>query len=69
MPGQSGLEVIDTIRKQRTDLPVVLGSGHITDELRADAMARGVREVFYKPCTLNELTEIVNRVLASSHKS
>lgn len=64
MPGLSGMDVIDAIRQQRPDIPIVLGSGFITDELRADLMQRGVHEVFYKPCTLKELAEIVDRALA-----
>lgn len=66
MPGMSGMEVIDAIRRKRTEIPIVLGSGFITDELRASLLERGVREVFYKPCTLKELAEIVERALAPS---
>ena len=61
MPGMSGLEVAETIREIRVDLPVVLASGYITEELRAKAPAAGVSELIYKPNTVDELCEAVAR--------
>jgi CheY-like chemotaxis protein len=61
MPGMSGLEVAMALREIRADLPVVLASGYITEELRQQAPAAGVRELIYKPNTVDELCEAVAR--------
>ena len=61
MPGMSGLEVASALREIRPDLPVVLASGYITEELRAKAPAAGVHELIYKPNTVDDLCEAVAR--------
>ena len=62
MPGMSGLEVARALREIRADLPVALASGHITDELRAQAPGAGVKELIYKPNTVDELCAVVARL-------
>ena len=61
MPGMSGLEVALALREIRADLPVVLASGYITEELRARAPAAGIRELIYKPNSADELCEALAR--------
>ena len=62
MPGMSGLEVARALREIRADLPVALASGYITDELRAQAPGAGVKELIYKPNTVEELCAVIARV-------
>ncbi len=66
MPGVSGVEVARTIRARWPDVPVVLASGLVTDELRAHAADAGVREVIYKPNTVDELCQAIGRVIAGA---
>ena len=61
MPGMSGLEVAQELRRIRPDLPVVMASGYISEELRARAPAVGVRELIYKPNTVEDLCEAIAR--------
>lgn len=61
MPGMSGLEVASALKEIRADLPVVMASGYITEELRAKAPAAGIRELIYKPNTVDDLCEAVAR--------
>lgn len=63
MPGMSGLEVARKIRDARPDLPVIVVSGYITDALRAQAAAAGVRELISKPHEVEELRDTVQRLL------
>ena len=63
MPGMSGLEVARAIRDARPDLPVVMVSGYITDALRAQAEAVGVRELIAKPHEVEALRDLVHRLL------
>ena len=58
MPGMSGIEVA----RIRPDLPVALISGYITDELRGKAEECGVRNLIYKPNTVEELCAAVRNL-------
>ena len=61
MPHMSGLELAQALREIRADLPVVLTSGYLTEELRAKAPAAGIRELIHKPNTVDELCAAVAR--------
>jgi PAS domain S-box-containing protein len=63
MPGCSGLDVAREIARVRPALPVVISSGFITDELRADARSAGVRGLIRKENTLEELGSLVGQIL------
>ena len=63
MPGMSGLDVAQALREIRSDLPVALASGYITEELRAQAPAAGVRELIYKPNTADDFCASVARLV------
>jgi two-component system cell cycle sensor histidine kinase/response regulator CckA len=61
MPHISGLELAQAVKAIRPGLPVILASGYITEELRAEAPAAGIRELIYKPSTADDLCEAVAR--------
>jgi len=64
MPGLSGVQVAELLRMIRPDLPVILTSGNITDDLRESAAHAGVSHVLHKPSTMEELAEVVHRCLS-----
>jgi PAS domain S-box-containing protein len=59
MPGISGVEVARECASLRPELPVVLSSGYLSEEVRQAAEAAGVRGVVRKPATLEELSEAI----------
>ncbi len=61
MPNMSGLDLASALREIRADLPVVMTSGYIPEELREKAPAYGIRELIYKPDTVDDLCEAVTR--------
>ena len=63
MPGFTGLDVARAIAEIRLDLPVVISSGYITEDLRAQASAAGVRSLLQKQNTLEELALLVRSAL------
>jgi CheY-like chemotaxis protein len=69
MPGMSGLDVAREISRIRPDLPVAVTSGLITDELRENAPASGVRHLIYKPDTVDELCDVVRQLTPSRDAS
>ena len=62
MPGMSGLDVAREVRSIRADLPVVIASGFVDEELRAQAAVAGVRKVIFKATAVEEFCEIVQRL-------
>jgi PAS domain S-box-containing protein len=66
MPGISGLQLAPDLLKVRPDLPIVLCSGHVTDDLKERALQAGIREVLYKPNTMEEFSEAIQRLATST---
>ena len=64
MPGASGLETAAKALRLRPDLPVALASGLVTDDLVVQAQTLGIREVIYKPHSLDDLASALHRMLA-----
>jgi PAS domain S-box-containing protein len=64
MPEMSGLELAQALHQLRPGLPVIISSGYITQELQEQAAKAGVRALLKKENTLEELAELVQRVLA-----
>lgn len=65
MPGLSGLDIAREVAQWCPGLPVLITSGHITEALKAGAAAAGVREVIYKPNTVDALCAAIHSTLAS----
>jgi PAS domain S-box-containing protein len=63
MPGLTGLQVARLVASIRADLPVILTSGYISDELREGAAQAGVKHVIYKPNTIEEMCEAIDRIV------
>jgi CheY-like chemotaxis protein len=63
MPECSGLDVAREMSGIRADLPVVISSGYITDELRGQAREVGVRGLLEKQNTFEDLARLVERIL------
>jgi CheY-like chemotaxis protein len=64
MPQQSGIEVARALREIRPNLPIMLISGYITDEMREDARQIGIQRVLEKQ---NSIAELVDAIIASLH--
>jgi CheY-like chemotaxis protein len=55
MPGLSGLDVARELAQVRRDLPVVISSGNVPEQLQGQARQAGVRALLHKQHTLEEL--------------
>lgn len=63
MPGASGMAVMKVIQACRPQLKVVVLSGHISAEARAEFATLGQYELMPKPYTLDDLGRCLRRVL------
>jgi len=66
MPGMSGLDVARELSRIRPDLPVIIISGYVDDELQRAARELGVRRLLHKLHTLDELVEVIDQLTADS---
>lgn len=66
MPGLSGLDVAREVRNIRSDLPVVIASGFVDEELEANAKEAGVREVIFKAEAMQRFCDVIAGVLAKA---
>lgn len=69
MPRMSGIDLAKKLMELRPNLPVILTSGYVTDELHALSVSIGIREVIYKPDSSDELCEAVARLTSSNEPS
>ncbi|MBA4373699.1 MAG: hypothetical protein C0402_12670 [Thermodesulfovibrio sp.] len=64
MPGKSGKEAYDEIRKMRPDIKILFASGYSPDIIRDKAALRNGATIVYKPISPLELLKSVRSVLA-----
>lgn len=64
MPLQSGLDLAREVNTIRSDLPVAIVTGNVTEELRKDALRAGARQVLLKPNTVQDLCQAIHRLLS-----
>lgn len=63
MPGMNGLEVFREIRKFAETVPVVMMTAYGELEIVNEALLIGVKEYITKPFDINELREVIKRVI------
>ena len=63
MPVMPGLEIAAAVRDLCPDLPVVVISGYVDDQLRIGAARVGVADLISKPFTASELSAKIERIL------
>ena len=62
MPGMSGLEVLEELRRRGDRLPVIVVSGHLNRTARTRALAGGALAVIEKPAKVEGLLALVRSV-------
>ena len=68
MPELSGLDVARALQRVRADLPVIISSGNLPDQLQAEARQAGVRALVHKQYTLEELGTVIHWVLGGGQR-
>lgn len=63
MPGFSGLDLLREAQRLRSDLPVALASGYVTQEIEEAAIRAGARALVHKPNDVEELCTTVQRLV------
>jgi two-component system cell cycle sensor histidine kinase/response regulator CckA len=68
MPGISGLQAAAELSQVRPGIPIVLCSGHLTEELKMSARAAGVAEVISKPSDMHSVSDLIQRLTAERRR-
>ena len=63
MPKMTGFEVLDTLRAQRSEVPVVLMTSHGSEAIAVEVFRKGVRDYVIKPFTAEEMLATIERAL------
>jgi two-component system nitrogen regulation response regulator NtrX len=61
MPGLDGTQTLDALKAADPELPVIVVTGFVTDEMFADCSSHGAFAVVKKPFDVNELRALVER--------
>lgn len=64
MPGMTGIELLQRIREDWPEMPVVVMTAYSSDQALRDAAAAGALCVLSKPVVMDEVVELVARVVA-----
>jgi two-component system response regulator PilR (NtrC family) len=63
MPGMSGLELLDQVRRIAAETTVILITAHGTTESAVEAMKHGAYDYLTKPCSVDEIRLVVEKAL------
>ena len=64
MPGTSGLDVVDSLREEGVQSPIILISGRLDASTRERATRLGIRELLDKPVAACRLIQAIRTTLA-----
>ena len=62
MPGMSGIGLANAVRALRPEIPIVLTSGYISDQIRDMAESAGIDQFVYKPDSVEELVSAIHEL-------
>src|SRR6266851_5666020 len=62
MPGMTGIEVLEHLKKVSPDTEAVVMTGHATMETAIEAMRLGAFDYITKPCKLAEIEAVLRKV-------
>jgi len=62
MPGENGIEFLQTVREEHGDLPFILFTGKGSEEVASDAISAGVTDYLQKGGGTDQYTVLANRV-------
>lgn len=69
MPGQNGLEFLESVRELDADLPFILFTGKGSEEIASEAISQGVTDYVQKKAGVENFALVANRVLNAVEQS
>ncbi|GAB6057453.1 response regulator [Desulfonatronum parangueonense] len=69
MEGMDGIAVLKVFKVMAPEMPVIILTGHGSEEAARDGMALGASDYLMKPCDLEDLIHKITDALAGSRKA
>lgn len=66
MPAMNGVDLVKCLRRRQVDLPAILITAKVTDDMRRSAARAGIRQVLEKPLEDSSLVDSIRGALAAS---
>jgi len=66
MEDMDGIEVLKVFKKMAPELPVIMLTGHGSEQAARDGMALGASDYLTKPCDLEVLLDHIRRAVAAA---
>jgi two-component system response regulator FixJ len=63
MPLMTGIQLVEVLRSRQVQLPVILITGKVTEDMRRKAMQAGIEEVLEKPLQDSSLMDSIRKAL------
>jgi len=67
MPGLKGSQVVDALRAQQADIPVILITSYGSEAIAVELFRKGVKDYLIKPFTAEEMYVAIERALTEVH--
>lgn len=68
LPGQNGIDFLETVREDFPDLPFILNTGKGTEDIASHAISAGVMDYFRKESGTSQFDGLANRIINSVEK-
>ena len=69
LPGKTGLAVLRLMREREPNLPVVMATGHGSEQVAVDAMRAGAFDYLIKPVSLHQLKQVLDRAVQQQRQA
>ncbi len=69
LPGKTGLSVLEELRARDAQLPVVMVTGHGSEQVAVDAMKLGAFDYLIKPVSLHQLKQVLDRAVQQQRQA
>lgn len=63
LPGKDGIEILDYVRREYSDMPVIMISGHSNIETAVETIKKGAFDFIEKPLSLEKVVVTANKAL------
>lgn len=69
IPGMNGIDLVRTLREQKSEVPIIMTTAFATPEVERKALQAGVTSFFAKPFAIDDLIEHIRLLLSDNENN